>query len=127
MIFVANKPVGIVHWHAEIRRKLLILCTECSKKLTQIVTFSAPNVLDPLPALKHATNHKQCLALRPKIPELKRFINIQKCRSSTKLDHCAMCREFSFTETFGSTMYLGLHPPEGLKGMKKMFICVFEL
>ena len=39
------------HWNAEIRRKLLILCTESSKKLTQIVTFIAPNVLDPLPAL----------------------------------------------------------------------------
>ena len=43
--------MGIVHWHAEIRRKWLILCTESSKKLTQIVTFSAPNVLDPLPTL----------------------------------------------------------------------------
>ena len=34
--FLANKPLGIVHFHAEIRRKLLILCTESSKKLTQI-------------------------------------------------------------------------------------------
>ena len=49
--FFANKPLGIVNWHAELRRKLLILCTESSKKWTQIVTFSAPNVLDPLPAL----------------------------------------------------------------------------
>ena len=49
--FLANKPLGIVHWHAEIRRKLQILYTECSKKLTQIVTFSAPNVLNPLPSL----------------------------------------------------------------------------
>jgi hypothetical protein len=30
--FFANKALGIVHWHAEIRRKLLILCTESSKK-----------------------------------------------------------------------------------------------
>ena len=50
-LFLANKPLGIVHWHAEIRRKLLILCTECSKKLTQIVTFSDPNVLNPLSSL----------------------------------------------------------------------------
>ena len=50
-LFLANKPLGIVHWHAEIRRKLQILYTECSKKLTHIVTFSAPNVLNPLPSL----------------------------------------------------------------------------
>jgi len=49
--FLANKPLGIVHWHAEIRRKLLILCTERSKNLSWIVTFSAPNVTDPLPTL----------------------------------------------------------------------------
>ena len=49
--FLANKPLGIVHWHAEIRRKMHILCTESSKKLTQIVTFSTPKVLDPLSAL----------------------------------------------------------------------------
>ena len=50
-LFLANKPLGIVHWHAEIHRKLQILYTECSKKLTHIVTFSAPNVLNPLPSL----------------------------------------------------------------------------
>ena len=49
--FWANKSLGIFHWHAEIRRKLLILCTESSKIWHKIVTFSAPNVLNPLPSL----------------------------------------------------------------------------
>ena len=49
--FLAKKSLCIVHWHAEIRRKLLILCSESSKKLSQIVTFSASNILDPLPGL----------------------------------------------------------------------------
>ena len=31
------------------------------------------------------------LILRPSNSGLKRLINIQKCRSSTKLDHCALC------------------------------------
>ena len=37
--FLANKPLGIVHWHAEIRRKLVILCSGSSKNLTQNCPF----------------------------------------------------------------------------------------
>ena len=64
-IFLGKTSLGIVHYYAEICRKLLILCTESSKIWHKIVTFSAPNILDPLPTL----------ALRPKSPELKRFGN----------------------------------------------------
>ena len=32
--FLAKKSLGIDRYHAEIRRKLLVLCTESSKKLT---------------------------------------------------------------------------------------------
>ena len=35
------------------------------------------------------------LILRPKSLKLKRLNNIQKCRSSTKLDHCALIEQKS--------------------------------
>ena len=31
VFFLANKPLVIVHWHPEISRKLVILCSETSK------------------------------------------------------------------------------------------------
>ena len=61
-----------MHKHAE---NCSFLVLRVQKIWHKIVTFSAPNILNPLPATYHAPNHKQCLALRPKIPKLKRFGN----------------------------------------------------
>ena len=43
----------------------------------------------------HAFICTPMLILRPPNSDLKRLINIQKCRSSTKLDHCALSPSFS--------------------------------
>ena len=91
-LFLANKPLGIVHWHAEIRRKLQILYTECSKKLTQIVTFSAPNVLNPLPSLNMHLIIKNALLWDQKFlnwRDLSIFKNAILVLSSTTV-HCPL-------------------------------------
>ena len=49
--FLANKPLGMVHWHPEISQKLVILSCETSKFWTHNGHFCTPNVLGPIPTI----------------------------------------------------------------------------
>ena len=49
--FLANKPPGIVHWHPEIPRKLVIICSKNSKFWTQYGHFWTRNILNQLSTL----------------------------------------------------------------------------
>ena len=73
MVFLANKSMGIIHWHPEISQKVVILCSETSKCWSQNGHFCNPNT--PTHNTSHVSYYRQSLALGPKNFDLKRFEN----------------------------------------------------
>ena len=63
--FLANKPLGIFNWHAEMCQKLVILCSETSKFWGQNGHFSTRKVLNALLKLDNAILFIPMLILRP--------------------------------------------------------------